>query len=79
VRRRDLPYLLAVAVLAVVFAGDVVSRAVKASGAPNATGFLPGVAGEARDVDVERLERLIRQGHLSDHEALYAKPAGEGD
>ncbi|KPK77733.1 MAG: hypothetical protein AMJ79_02230, partial [Phycisphaerae bacterium SM23_30] len=28
-------------------------------------------AGEPRDVDIDHLRRLIQQGHLSDHEALY--------
>ena len=28
-------------------------------------------AGEPRDVDIDQMRRLIQQGQLSDHEALY--------
>ena len=30
-----------------------------------------GAAGKARDVDIEKVRRLIRQGYLSDHEAMF--------
>lgn len=70
-RRTDAIYLLAVGVLALVFALDVVSRAV----GPDTSGATAtGGAGRARDVDMERLRRLLRQGYLSDHEALYYRP-----
>ena len=33
-------------------------------------------AGTPRDADMRRIRWLIDQGRLSDHEALYADPAG---
>ena len=45
-----------------------------------------GAAGQPRDVDLDRIQRMIRAGQLSDHEALFYKetasaveppPAGE--
>ena len=75
-RRRDLVYLLAVAACAVAFFVDATTLAFR----PEAPVEAPrrGAAGEARDVDMRKLERLLREGYLSDHEALYAKPLDEG-
>ena len=32
-----------------------------------------GTAGEARDVDMEKMQRLLRQGYLSEQEAKFYK------
>jgi hypothetical protein len=69
---------------AAVFVGMTLSRAgrvIERLTAPEAAGA--GVAGEPRDVDLEEIRRLIREGKLSDHEAEYYKknvrtPDGEG-
>lgn len=77
-RRIDLLYLLCVGVLAVLFLGDVLTRAVDVEGPRSAP--VAGAAGQPRDVDVDLLRELIRQGRLSDHEALHAHPVdGAGD
>jgi hypothetical protein len=44
------------------------------SAAIEAPALLPNAAGTARDVDLDRMRALMRQGHLSDHEALYYSP-----
>ncbi|MCP4643521.1 MAG: 4Fe-4S binding protein [bacterium] len=48
---------------------QVVVRAVETTG---------GVGGEPRDVDAERIQRLIDEGRLSGHEAEYYRVAPEG-
>ena len=40
------------------------------------TAAATGVAGQSRDVDVQRIRALIEQGRLSDKEALYYRPIG---
>ena len=66
-------FLAAVAVLMIVVAGLSVSNAravlVTKSAASSASHL--ATAGEPRDVDIERIERLIQQQYLSDHEAMY--------
>ena len=34
-----------------------------------------GAAGQPRDVNMGKLQRMMETGRLSDHEALYYKPA----
>ena len=73
--RREKGYLIIVLACALVFAAasswhaaDVWRRAWPS------TAVSAGAAGEARDVDVEQIRELIRQGYLSDREASYYTP-----
>jgi hypothetical protein len=78
-KRNDLLYLLAVAAFSVVFTVIVFSdaAAVIARGAAEPT-YSP-TAGEPRDVDLERIKRLLRSRDLSDREALHYKPVEDDD
>ena len=63
---------------AAVLAGLIAVRAGSALSQANAGWHADGVelrAGGARPVDMKRLQNLIKQGRLSDHEALFYKPA----
>jgi hypothetical protein len=65
-------YMLAVLVFAGAFIALTGSRVTRAT--TRATQAHPdrrGAAGTARDVDMEKLERLLLHGYLSDHEAKY--------
>lgn len=76
-RTADRVYLVAVVALAVLFAANVLSLAVGPSSAP-ATTAPAGSAGKPRDVDMDALRRMLREGRLSTHEALHAKPVPAG-
>lgn len=73
-RRTEIVFLLSVCVFAVAFATLTLSEAAKvitwSGGAENT--FLPS-AGAPRDVDMQRLQRLLERRSLSDREALYYK------
>lgn len=73
-KKAEIGFLCAVVLFAVIFsalslseAGEVIAGILRADYA------LAGVAGEARDIDVEKVKDLIRQRHLSDHEAEFYK------
>jgi hypothetical protein len=73
---KNVVFVLAVGALALVFAVDALSRAMPAdTSAPTAAPS--GAAGQPRDVDMDALRRMLRQGHLSDREALHSRPADE--
>lgn len=65
-------YMLAVFAFAGVFVSLTGSQAAKTTvRAAQAQPERKGAAGKARDVDMERLERLLLHGYLSEHEADY--------
>ena len=72
--RNDRYFLAAVVLCALLFvaltwqntAGVMQERATAAE--------RPGAAGQAREVDVDRVQEMIRRGHLSDHEAAFYSP-----
>jgi hypothetical protein len=67
--------LVAVFVCALVFSAFSLQYA-QEHFALRATATAPaGGAGQPRDADIETIKRLIRQGELSDHEALFYTPA----
>jgi len=64
---------LALAAIVLLTAATMAWSLLKAGGAEvEAKGASPGV----RAVDLERIEGLIREGHLSDHEARFFEPVG---
>jgi len=75
-RRIEIAFLLIVLASAVVFSALSLSYATKAISWGSAeAASRPGAAGLPRDVDMAGLRRLIRQGHLSDREALFYRQA----
>jgi len=70
---REKVYLLAVLVTSAALSWNAFDLAVQ-GGPGGAHAWHPG-AGRPRAVDVERLRERIREGHLSDHPALFAHPA----
>ncbi len=69
-RKNDTIFLGAVLVFAIVFVAMTLSaipQSVKGGGASERL----GVGGQARDVDMPRLQRLIREQDLSAHEAEF--------
>jgi len=71
-KRIEIVFLVVVLGLGVAFSALSLSYAVKAiSWASREAAPRPGAAGLPRDVDMARLRRLMRQGFLSDHEALF--------
>lgn len=75
-KRVEIFFIAAVVLFAVVFClvsvmntGEIIARNAAAKRATT------GVAGKARDVDVPKLERLMRQDYLSGHEAEFYKDA----
>ncbi|MHC4549893.1 MAG: hypothetical protein ACYTEZ_14060 [Planctomycetota bacterium] len=79
-RRAEIAFLGAVALFACVFAALSLTEAARviARGAGEAA-FSP-TAGEPRDVDLQKLERLLRTRDLSDREALhYKRVEDDGD
>jgi hypothetical protein len=73
-RRRGLVFLIAVGLLAVFFVRETVTtwhvqRLAALTGRTAA-----GAAGRPRDVDMAKLEALIRDRHLSEREAMFYKP-----
>jgi hypothetical protein len=78
VKRTEIAYLLAVAFFAALFAVGSVRSTVKVMAQRSAgdAAFSPP-AGEPRDVDMEKLRRLLRSRSLSDREAQHYKPVDE--
>jgi hypothetical protein len=78
-RRIDVLFLFSVLAAAAAFAARTISETVRVSGW-EAGGEAPaaGTAGQPRDVDLEKIRRLIGEGHLSNHEALFYAKRGEG-
>lgn len=86
-RWSELLYLVAVLAVGTVFGARSLSEAARALARGfGEDRFVAGAAGVPRDLDVERIRRLIRDGDLSDREALFWKEqagrpsasAGEG-
>jgi len=79
-KKSDVVFLTAVLGVAGAFSLVSLSHAVRIlprasmSAAP-----VRGVAGEARDVDMERLQELLRRNYLSDREAEFYKVVPEGE
>jgi hypothetical protein len=73
-------FLAAVLFFAVVFAGLSLSRGARSLGSLVAEeAVVGGAAGKPRDVDLERIREMIRQGRLSDREAdFYEEDGGTG-
>jgi hypothetical protein len=76
-RRIEVLFLLSVLAAAAAFAARTISETVRVSGWESGGEVSPGTAGQPRDVDLEKIRRLIREGHLSDREALFAVTRGE--
>jgi len=72
--RHERIFLVAVVVCAVVFSAFSLGHARDWLVARRVE---PGVAGQARDVDLDQVKRLIRQQRLSDHEALFYSTTDE--
>ncbi|MGI6416070.1 MAG: hypothetical protein ACOX1P_10400 [Thermoguttaceae bacterium] len=76
-RKTDLVFLLCVLICAGLFAARSISRSI-----PTLSGAMPsgaaalGAAGQPRQVDMAKLERLIEERVLSDHEAEFYEPIG---
>jgi hypothetical protein len=73
VKRTDLVFLVSVFGFAGVFSLMSLSKAVRVLPGTSDAAAPLGAAGEARDVDMERLRHLLRLDGLSDHEAEYYK------
>ena len=73
-KRAEVVFLLSVFGFASVFSLMSVSQAIRLAPAGSAAEVAaPGAAGQARDVDMEKLQQLLRQGRLSKHEAEFYK------
>ena len=66
--KRDTIFILCVLAFALVFAAMSISNLGKI-----VSGKEIGADGKSRDVDMEIISRKIKDGHLSDHEALFYK------
>ncbi len=74
-RKTDIAFLCCVLSVAGLFAGRLVTLSVPLlPGATTSANSAFGVAGQARDVDMSKLERLLEQRQLSDHEAEFYEP-----
>jgi hypothetical protein len=81
VKKAEAAFLLSVLGIAGAFSLMSISQAVSLQPSRGRTAAAAaGAAGQARDVDVETLRRLLRQGYLSEHEAEFYKqlPASPG-
>ena len=79
-RLRHAVFAIAVVAVAAAFLALTVSNGdteTPAAAQVSSQRVLPETAGESRDVDLERIKSLIRQRHLSDHEAQYYIPVPE--
>jgi hypothetical protein len=77
-RRREVVFIVAVLGMAAVFVALTLSSAWETVGKPAAVEFgSRGAAGIPREVDVERVRRLIEGGGLSDREAEFYREAEE--
>ena len=73
-KQAEIFFLLSVFGFAAVFSFMSVSQAVRlASTRSEADVAAHGAAGQARDVNMEKLQRLLRQGRLSEREAEFYK------
>jgi len=71
-KRSDVVFLAAVALLGIGIAAATLSQAVARSGwGAGARALGPPSAGQPRDLDLRRIRRLIEDRRLSDHEALH--------
>lgn len=75
-KRNEWLFLAAVLACALVFATAALDKAHRPL-APDAGVSPPGRAGRPRDVDLDKVRRLIEQRSLSDHEAAYYTPFPE--
>lgn len=73
------PFLASVMVVAAVLAISVAAEVNRVIHVRAAVSVAPTSAagGTPRDVDTDRIQRMIRRGVLSDHEALYFRRVGE--
>jgi hypothetical protein len=76
-RRTERVYLVVVLVFALVFASATWENARDAISRLAAREVPAGSAGEARDLDPERIRDLIRTDRLSDHEADFYRKGSE--
>lgn len=75
-KKTEVFFLIAVVSFAAVFVSMTAATTGDIFAHRAALGAYAGVAGKARDVDVEKIRRLIREGRLSGREALfYGEPA----
>ena len=76
-RRIEVLFRVSVLAAAAVFAGRTVSEAVRLRGRGSGGEAPAGTVGKPRDVDLEKIRRMIGEGLLSDREALFYTKAGE--
>lgn len=69
-------FLIAVTAIAVIFAGLALSQAGKSLSASSA-GIATGAAGQPRNVDIEKIQQMMRRNYLSDHEAAFYRKSEE--
>lgn len=72
-KRTEIAYLLCVAAFAAALTAISLARAARVAARSGDATFSP-TAGEPRDLDVERIKRLLRRRELSDREALHYEP-----
>jgi hypothetical protein len=71
-KKREAVFLGAVAAFAVTFVAVTLSNTARSvAKGPRVRRPETGAAGEARDVDMQKLKRLLLHGYLSDREAEY--------
>jgi len=78
-KRSDVFYLLAVAVFAVALAVIVFADAAEVIARGTGEMTYSPAAGEPRDLDLERIKRLLRSRDLSDREALHYERVEEDE
>ncbi len=75
-KKNDVIFLAAALAAAATFAGLSVREYRSLGPASQAAGTaVTGAGGKARDLDLGKVRRQIREGRLSGHEALYYKKA----
>ncbi len=67
----DVVFLTTVCVCAVVFVAWSLVATFETPQLSGAASARRGVAGKARDIDIDEIRNLIERGRLSDHEADY--------
>jgi hypothetical protein len=79
-RKIEVIFLVSVLGVGVVFAWMSMSQALQLRPTAAPAHAVPlQTSGEPRDVDMDRLQQMLRQGHLSDREAEFYKPVSPGD
>jgi hypothetical protein len=74
-KKVEIAFLVAVYGFASLFSGLALTSAKRALvGRGAALAGPAGVGGKARNLDLEKMKRLIRQQYLSDHEAEFYRP-----